>query len=97
LIIARNESENIQSCLKSICNNKNKEYAIEIILVDDHSDDDTIEASLSLQIPELRILELKDFDRRESYGKAFKKAGLHFGLREATYSTILTTVKIFEF
>lgn len=59
--------------------------------MDDHSDDETIQVAMSLEIPELRILELKDFDQRECYGKAFKKAGLHFGLREASYSTILTT------
>ena len=41
IIPARNEAENIQHCLDSICNQSYPKHLYEIIVVDDHSTDNT--------------------------------------------------------
>ena len=90
IIIARNEESNISGCLKSIRANTYPEELYEIILVDDHYEDGTIDEAEKLSIPNLRILQLKDYDL-SSFENSYKKAGQYYGIAAAKHDLILST------
>ena len=60
IVVARNEAEHIVSCLHSIAANHCDQRPIQLILVDDHSEDLTVSIATSLNIPFLKILRLGD-------------------------------------
>ena len=91
LIAARNEDSNIENLLKGL---KNQNYPLdkfEIILIDDHSEDDTVIVASNLAIANLKILELSNFIKERETGKSYKKFALQYGIQEAQGSIILTT------
>ncbi len=90
IIIARNESEHIAQCLQSISNNDYPREKFEIILVNDHSQDNTVAVARKLNISNLRILELTENDAAAFHG-AYKKAGQHLAIQYAKYDVILQT------
>ena len=61
LIAAKNEGQNIEKLLQSLYNQSFSKEKFEIIIVDDHSDDDTFEISedFSVRHPELNLKLLK--------------------------------------
>lgn len=61
LIAARNEGKNIEKLLQSLYNQSFNKERFEVILVDDHSDDDTFEVSESFRVlhPEMHLKLLK--------------------------------------
>lgn len=88
IIIARNEAQNIQACLESIINNSYPQRLVKIILVDDHSTDDTVKiASL---FKEVMPLQLSDYLKEKNHNN-FKKAGIAFALENSTTDFIITT------
>lgn len=91
IIVARNESENIEQCLTSVWDSCRKYGPTEILLVDDHSTDKTIDKAEKLKIPILRLLRLSEYKDLKSYGHSYKKAAIHYALSEATSDIILST------
>lgn len=83
LVAARNESENIENCLRSIATQEYPEALFEIILIDDHSEDDTIEKAASLKISNLRILKLSEHLSPEAKIKSYKKKAIEIGIASA--------------
>ena len=83
VIAARNEENNILNCLKSIlrCNYPKSSY--EIIVVDDHSSDNTNKLVTDLNHPSITILQLKE--------KEGKKSALEKGIHSAKGELILCT------
>ena len=61
LIAARNEGKNIEKLLQSLYNQSFNKERFEVILVDDHSDDDTFEVSENFRVlhPEMHLKLLK--------------------------------------
>ena len=88
IILARNEEENIEDALNSIRACDYPEDHFEIILMDDHSDDRTIERAESLGWSSLKILQLKDFDLGR-WGHAYKKAALYYAVQSARHAHVL--------
>ena len=85
IVVVRNEEQNIIPLLESF---RRQTYPhLEVILVDDHSTDKTLEYARKLALPNLRILRLEENER----GSAPKKAGIEKAIREATGSLIFTT------
>ena len=86
VIAARNESENIAACLESL---RRQKYngKLEVILVDDHSTDQTAETALNLQIPNLRVIR-PGFDGAQFEGK---KSALMTGASFATGEILIFT------
>lgn len=78
IVAMRNESENIEECLKHICTQNYPNY--EIILVDDHSDDDSCQIAQEMQksYPHLKIYKSKRYDNIIG-----KKAALQTGIEQA--------------
>ena len=91
IIIARNEQENIIPCLKSI---QGQDYPIkdfEIILVDDHSEDETIGRAEQLQITNLKILRLSDCIKANDKVISFKKKAIEFAIKNSNGELLIFT------
>ncbi len=86
IVPARNESEHVIPCLESILFQNYPAGLLEIIIVDDHSEDDTSKKvnDLIAQKPDLKISLL------ESKGSG-KKAALETGINRANGALIVTT------
>ncbi len=94
VVPARNESQNIVACLKSILENDYPPDLFEIIVVDDFSDDGTAEKTSQIaenQKVSLRILRLADFVFPTENTISFKKKAIEIAIREASGEVILTT------
>ena len=89
LVPARNESENIQRCLQSLLHQNYPETLLEILVIDDHSEDDT--AALAEAIGDTRVKVLRLADYPDLPQQAFKKLALTTGIGEASGSLIVTT------
>jgi cellulose synthase/poly-beta-1,6-N-acetylglucosamine synthase-like glycosyltransferase len=92
IIPARNEAANIKACVDSIIAQDYPKDAFEIIVIDDFSEDDTafIVQALSLQFPQVRLLQLKDHCK-EGETLAYKKKAIEIAVAEAKGDWILTT------
>jgi cellulose synthase/poly-beta-1,6-N-acetylglucosamine synthase-like glycosyltransferase len=89
VIPARNESANIQDCLRSILTQNYPPEWIEIFVVDDHSTDNTVELAASLN-ENVRVLSLSDTLNGRP-GPGFKKMALAYGIQKSTGDLIITT------
>lgn len=87
MIPARNESHHIAECILSVRNQNYPGDLLEIIVVDDHSSDDT--ATLAEQAG-AKVLHLQDASLSPDT-VAFKKAALQFGIAQSKGELILTT------
>jgi cellulose synthase/poly-beta-1,6-N-acetylglucosamine synthase-like glycosyltransferase len=86
IIPARNEKENIEDCLRSISSQDVPSHLIEIIVIDDASEDGTVQAIQRAQqeLPGLSIKLLKN-------DGAGKKSALLSGINASTGKLIITT------
>lgn len=84
LIAARNEAENIETVIRDVFNQSYSKDLFELIVIDDHSEDETlsIAQSLKAEFPNLKVLPNKDGEG--------KKAALKKGIQEAKFNTIAT-------
>jgi len=60
IIPARNEAANIKACLQSILDQNYPSELMQIILVDDHSEDRTLEFARSFDDSRLKVIALED-------------------------------------
>jgi len=90
VIIARDEAAHIAACLRSISEGNYPKEKYEIILMDDHSNDHTIDIAQALNISNLQVLSLAEYDTSRYEGR-FKKAGLNWAVKNAQYEHILQT------
>jgi cellulose synthase/poly-beta-1,6-N-acetylglucosamine synthase-like glycosyltransferase len=86
VIPARNEEENIGACLKNLSRQKYPREKYEVIVVDDHSDDNTYSITESYKKDNVILLSLNDMS-----GMSPKKAALHQGIKASRGDIILTT------
>ncbi|CAN5213031.1 glycosyltransferase [soil metagenome] len=92
VIPARNEVENIETCITSILKNYYPLHLLEVIVVDDFSDDDT--ATIVKQLQEkhgvnLKLIQLKD--HVQSKQNSYKKKSIETAVTYATKEWIVTT------
>ena len=90
IIPARNESANIEQCIQSILAQSYPLY--EIIVVDDHSTDDTplLVTQLAQQYPQVQLIHLKDYLGGQSTN-SYKKKAIEIAVEKSTGSWIVTT------
>ena len=88
LIPARNEEQNIHSCLRSILQQTYPKSQYEIIVIDDFSADAT--RAIVATFPEVKLLCLKEYIA-EDVTIAHKKAALEYGVQQANGDIIITT------
>lgn len=92
LIPARNEAENIETCLQSVLQQTYPADLFEIIVLDDHSEDATFDVvkNFSEVYSNIRVVRLADFvfpDETQS----FKKKAIETGIGLAVGDLIVTT------
>lgn len=90
LIPARNEEQNIESCIQSILNQKYPPALFEIIIIDDHSTDQTVARIQTIADQRIKLLSLSDHIN-EKEGKSFKKKAIELGIAKAQGQLILNT------
>ena len=83
VVAARNEADNIENLLEDLANQSFLQSRFEVIIVDDHSDDDTFQIASNFTLSNLKVLKLES-----GIGK---KAALHSGISDATNELIVTT------
>jgi len=88
LVAARNEEELFPYCIRSLCAQDYPENRIEIILVDDQSDDRTADIIHEMAAEDARIIALSS---NESSGLIGKAAALHTAVLRARGEFILIT------
>lgn len=80
VIPMRNESHNIETCLEAVFNNTYPKNAYEVIVIDDHSGDDSLNKVKSYH-EQIKIL---------NADKTGKKAAIRLGIAESKYDYIIT-------
>jgi cellulose synthase/poly-beta-1,6-N-acetylglucosamine synthase-like glycosyltransferase len=92
IIPARNEEKNINYLFADIIAQNFPKHLIEIILVDDHSEDATLQVAQSFlqhqKLVEFQVLKLADAGKIE---QAYKKKAIDFAMKSATGKLIITT------
>ncbi len=89
IIPARNEATNIKQCLDSILSGSYPKELYEIIVIDDHSTDNT--AELVAGYSSVRLLKLADFVSDRDALVGFKKKALSVGIEHSKGTLIVTT------
>jgi glycosyltransferase involved in cell wall biosynthesis len=90
IVVARNEEKNIGECISSILNQTYPEGAFEIIVVDDHSTDTTMDIVLSFEKNNIKIIQLADYSGGTQLN-SYKKLGIKKAIDVATGHLIVTT------
>jgi biofilm PGA synthesis N-glycosyltransferase PgaC len=88
VIPARNEAANLETCLRSVLHQNYPDDRWEVILVNDHSTDETAQIARSFQQTHPR---LQVFDLPVDSVNAYKKAALSYGIQQAQNEIILQT------
>ena len=90
LIPARNEEDNIIMCLNSILKGSYPQNLYEIIVIDDHSEDATIERVAGLNNAHIKLIELKNHIKLAD-NQPFKKRAIEAAISQAVGNLIVTT------
>ncbi len=89
IIPARNEAANIANCLDSVCNQSYSKELFEVLVVDDHSTDNTAAIVNGYADKNVKLISLKDFigDELNSY----KKKAIEIAIQQSAGELIVTT------
>ena len=92
IIPARNEEENIASCVKSILRQQYPTDFFEVIVINDHSTDNTAPIILSLQeqYSNLQLLNLEEMLKGQPMN-SYKKKAIELAISQCTGDWIVTT------
>ncbi len=91
IIPARNEAENIGKCIDSILAQKYPSDLFEIIVIDDHSDDDTFSVVQGYNNSNVRCLRLAEHIPSGARVNAYKKVAIALGVSQSKGALIATT------
>jgi cellulose synthase/poly-beta-1,6-N-acetylglucosamine synthase-like glycosyltransferase len=90
IIPARNEEENIAACLDSIYNQSYPKDLFEVLVVDDHSTDNTAAIVKLYQSKNARLISLKDFIPAGEIN-SYKKKAIEIAIAQSTGELIVCT------
>ncbi|MGG9962135.1 glycosyltransferase [Ferruginibacter sp. SUN106] len=90
IIPARNEEGNIGVCLQSIINQSYPAALFEVIVVDDHSTDNTVTIVNAFNLPNIKLIALKDFVAAGAIN-SYKKKAIEMAILQSTGDLIVTT------
>lgn len=91
IIPVRNESENIQICLKSIFSQNYPAHLFEVIVIDDYSTDPTIRLAKEIAEKNLTVLDLQNYLGKPGEYMPNKKKAIALGIKNARGELIITT------
>ena len=90
IIPARNESLSIKKCLDSITAQSYPSQFFEVLVIDDHSSDDTASIVQSYSASNIRLISLKDYTGNERLN-SYKKKAIEIGASLSVGKLIITT------
>jgi cellulose synthase/poly-beta-1,6-N-acetylglucosamine synthase-like glycosyltransferase len=90
IIPARNEEDNIETCLQSVCNQSYPKHLYEVIVIDDHSTDNTAAIVKKYANENVKLISLKD-ELGNRQMNAYKKKAIEIAITQATGELIITT------
>lgn len=92
IIPARNEAENIEHCISSILYQNYPTHLFEVIVIDDHSTDETpyIIERLQQQHPNLQLIKLEQALKGKQLN-AYKKKAIEIAIGTSKYDWVVTT------
>ncbi len=93
IVAARNEENNLPALLESLNNQRYPQSLYEVIIVNDHSTDNTWSILQQTTYPELslRPLNLSAYINKDETTRSFKKKAIETGIQQAGGSLIVTT------
>jgi len=91
IIPARNEEKNIGACIDAILAQIYPDYLYEIIVVDDHSEDNTAKIVKEYESKNVRCISLANYIPMGNKVNSFKKAAIAAGIAQSTGALIVTT------
>ncbi len=91
VIPARNEAANIGPCIESVLAQIYSSYLLEVIVVDDHSEDNTAAIAAEYTDRNVRCISLSDHLKDNEPTHAYKKAAISAGIAQAAGELIVTT------
>lgn len=89
IIPARNEEKNIAACLGALCLQQYPKDLFEVLVVDDHSTDNTASVVKSFSAQQVKLIYLKDFVEGEQ--NSYKKKAIEIAIAQSTGELIVTT------
>ena len=90
IVPVRNEAAHIERCLKSILDQNYPKELFEIIVVNDHSTDDTLSIINALNADQISVINLSEYELDENFN-SFKKFGIQKGIEKADGQMLLHT------
>ena len=90
IIPARNEESNIAACLDSVCNQSYPKDLYEVLVVDDHSTDNTTAIARKYGSQNLALITLKDI-MGDGEINSYKKKAIEAAIQRSTGELIVTT------
>lgn len=91
IIPARNEEQNIGDCIRSILSQNYPAELFEIIVVDDHSEDNTAAIVNSFQEPNVYCIDLAAYVNETEALNSYKKKALSTGIMASEGDVVVTT------
>ncbi len=90
IIPARNEANNIKACLESIAKQIYPDELFEVLVIDDHSTDNTAEIVRSFAGKNIKLISLKEYVGKDQLN-SYKKKAIEIGVQESKGKLIVTT------
>lgn len=89
IIPARNEAGNIGRCIEAILQQQYPPELVEIIVIDDHSTDNT--AAIAAAYPSVKLIQLRDYIADKTKLVAYKKKAIETAIAQTQQELIVTT------
>ena len=90
IIPARNEEENIADCLNSIIDQSYPKHLFEVLVVDDHSTDNTAAIIKTYAAENVKLISLQDFVTANEIN-SYKKKAIEISIQQSTGELIVTS------
>ncbi|MEO8768675.1 MAG: glycosyltransferase [Ferruginibacter sp.] len=90
IIPARNEAANIKACLETIARQTYPENLFEVLVIDDHSTDNTAEIVGSFPAKNIKLISLKEYIGDDQIN-SFKKKAIEIAVQQSKGKLIVTT------
>jgi cellulose synthase/poly-beta-1,6-N-acetylglucosamine synthase-like glycosyltransferase len=90
LVVVRNGADTIHRCLAGILHQHYPAHLVEVIVIDDHSTDQTAAVIGQIHDSRIRFVTLADFPDYVN-APAFKKSAIQLGVDLAKYNLVITT------
>jgi len=90
IIPARNEEENIGHCLQSLIRQSYPKELFEVLVVDDHSNDNTAGIVVGFNLGNIKLVSLKDLIEVNEIN-SYKKKAIEVAIQQSTGELIVTT------